>query len=70
MYPSELLTIDHRSEDTSRPQPRLESTNVYNRQPGIYSHSTTEASRAPRSSEQAQVTTGFATYDEWCTRSR
>ncbi|KAF7903743.1 uncharacterized protein EAF01_006792 [Botrytis porri] len=29
----------------------------------------TEASHIPRSSEQDRATTGFATYDQWCTRS-
>ncbi|TEY73588.1 hypothetical protein BOTCAL_0076g00200 [Botryotinia calthae] len=59
-----------RSEINSRQQTRHKSTSEYNQQSGTYNHNITESSNVPRSSEQPRVTTGFATYDEWCTRSR
>ncbi|KAF7861683.1 uncharacterized protein EAF02_010637 [Botrytis sinoallii] len=55
-----------RSEGDSRHQTRHDSTSVYNQQSASYNHSIDEASRFPRSAEQARVTTGFATFDEWC----
>ncbi|TGO63104.1 hypothetical protein BCON_0015g00330 [Botryotinia convoluta] len=63
-------TTGIRSEDTSRRQTCYESTNVYNQPSGTFHRQQTAASRVPRSSEQARVTTGFKTYDEWCTRSK
>ncbi|TGO31999.1 hypothetical protein BHYA_0369g00060 [Botrytis hyacinthi] len=64
-------TTGIRSEGTSRPQTRHESTSVYDQPSGSSNRSIDEASRFPRSAEQAQVTTGFVTYDEWwSTRSK
>ncbi|CCD53703.1 hypothetical protein BofuT4_P132570.1 [Botrytis cinerea T4] len=63
-------TTGIRPESNSRRQTRHESTNAYNQKSITYNHNTSEASHVSRSSEQPGATTGFATYDEWCTRSR
>ncbi|KAF5872230.1 uncharacterized protein Bfra_005584 [Botrytis fragariae] len=63
-------TTGMRSKGTFRRQTHHESTDVDNHTSGTCIRCRTEASHVPRSSEQARVTTGFATYDEWCTRSR
>ncbi|KAF7882168.1 hypothetical protein EAF00_011684 [Botryotinia globosa] len=53
------------SKGNSRRQTCHDSASVYSQRSGSHNHSIDESSSVPNSAEQAWVTTGFVTYDEW-----